>query len=254
MLNNYIKENFSDIKQIKDVTPEVIQSFLNDKSQTCTQNTVNTYAQSLNKIAEICNKNYSSCKLEWKKEVVIPKSITQNSNLRGVKNQMPVEDLQRVCEYAKNNYSQSGQIVLCQQYLGIRVNELVTIKMENIDLKNDILHLKNCKGGKRIDRVIEPGLKTVLLETIEKNDITSGKIFSITENSVNTYLRRTEEKLGIIGRYSTHNIRSTISQLKYDKLRSEGLSIKESMREVSLWLNHGEDRERLLLESYIRCW
>lgn len=254
MLSNYIKENFPDVKQIKDVTPEVIQSFLNDKAQTCTQNTVNTYTQSLNKIAEICNKNYSSCKLEWKKEVVIPKAITQNSNLRGVKNQMPVEDLQRVCEYAKNNYSQSGQIVLCQQYLGIRVNELVTIKIENIDFKKDILHLKNCKGGKRIDRVIDPELKAILLETIEKNNITSGKIFSITENSVNTYLRRTEEKLGIVGRYSTHNIRSTISQLKYNKLKSEGLSIKESMREVSLWLNHGEDRERLLLGSYIRCW
>jgi integrase len=205
MLNNYIKENFKDIKQIKDVKSEVIQQFLNDKAKTCTQNTINTYANSLNKIAELCNKNYSSCSLTWKQDVVIPNAITQKSQLRGVANQIPLADLNKICDYAKKNYSVSGQIILAQKELGIRVNELITIKVENIDFKNNVLHLTNTKGGKNLDREITPGLKEILEKNIQKMNITSGRVFPVSENAVNTYLRRTEERLGIEGKYSIHN-------------------------------------------------
>lgn len=254
MLSNYIKENFSDVKQIKDVNSNIIQKFLNDKSNTCTQNTINTYRQSLNKIAAICNKNYSSCSLTWKQDVVIPKAITQKSQLRGVANQIPISDLNKICDYARNNYSISGQIVLAQRELGIRVNELTTIKLENIDLKNNVLHLPNCKGKKNLDREITPGLKEILEKSIQQSNITSGRLFPITENAVNTYLRRTEEKLRIKGKYSIHNVRATIAQKYYDNLRENGTSSKDAVKMTSVWLNHGPDREKLLEKSYIEIW
>lgn len=254
MLNNYIKENFPDVKQIKDVNSNVIQDFLNTKAKTCTQNTVNTYSQSLNKIATICNKNYISCNLKWKDDVVVPTALTQKSQLRGITNQIPLSDLNKICDYAKKNYSVSGQIILAQRELGIRVNELTTIKVENVDLKNDILHLPNCKGGKNLDREMTPGLKAILEKSIQQRNITSGRLFPITENAVNTYLRRTEEKLGIKGRYSIHNIRSEIAQKFYDNLRENGVNKDEAIKQTSIWLNHGPDREKLLEKSYIEIW
>jgi site-specific recombinase XerD len=253
MLNNYIKETFPNIKQIKDISPHIIQEFLNNKASTCTQNTINTYSQSLNKIAAICNKNYSSCSLTWKQDVVIPNAITQNSKLRGVSNQMPLADLNKICDYARNNYSVSGQIILAQRELGIRVNELTTIKAEQIDFKNNVLHLTNTKGGKKLDREITPELKEIFKKSIQEKNITAGRIFPVTENAVNTYLRRTEARLGIKGAYSTHNIRSAIAQEKYDELR-QYLSKDEAIKEVSLWLNHGPDRQKLLEKSYIEIW
>lgn len=254
MLNNYIKENFPDVKQIKDVNSNVIQDFLNTKAKTCTQNTVNTYSQSLNKIAAICNKNYISCNLKWKDDVVVPTALTQKSQLRGIANQIPLSDLNKICDYAKKNYSVSGQIILAQRELGIRVNELTTIKAENVDLKNNILHLPNCKGGKNLDREITPGLKAILEKSIQQSNIISGRLFPITENAVNTYLRRTEEKLGIKGRYSIHNIRSAIAQKFYDNLRENGVNKDEAIKQTSIWLNHGPDREKLLEKSYIEIW
>jgi len=254
MLQNYIKDNELNIKEIKNITPGLIQQFLNDKSSKCTQNTINTYSQSLNKIAAICNKNYSSCNLTWKQDVVVPTALTQKSKLRGVTNQIPLNDLDKICNYARSNFSISGQIILAQRELGIRVNELATIKVENIDLKNNILHLPNCKGGKNLDREITPGLRNILDRNIKQRSISSGRVFPITENAINTYLRRTEEKLGIKGRYSNHNIRSTIAQERYDLLRNEGLSSKDAATNVSIWLNHGPNREKLLKESYIELW
>ncbi|WP_297429779.1 tyrosine-type recombinase/integrase [Clostridium sp.] len=255
MLNNYIKENFPDVKQIKDVNSNVIQDFINTKAKTCTQNTVNTYSNSLNKIAAICNKNYSSCNLTWKQDVVIPNAFTQKSKLRGVANQIPLADLNKICNYAKKNYSISGQIILCQLELGLRVNELVSgIKVENIDLKNNILHLDNTKGGKKLNREITPELKALLEKNIQQRNITSGRLFPITENAVNTYLRRTEDKLGIKGIYSIHNIRSAIAQKFYDNLRENGVNKDEAIKQTSIWLNHGPDREKLLEKSYIEIW
>lgn len=250
-MNNYIKDKELNIKEIKNIDSKTIQNFLNDKAKTCTNNTINTYAQSLNKIAAICNKNYSSCNLNWKSEVVIPAAVTQKSQLRGLKNQMPTSDLNKVCDYAKNNYSLSGQVILSQRQLGIRVNELITIKVENIDFQKGIVNILNCKGGKDLTREITPELRKVLDKTIQNRNISKGRLFPVTENAVNTYLRRTEEKLGIQGRYSIHNIRSTIAQEHYDDLRNSGVDIKEALKQTSLWLNHGENRESLLKESYI---
>jgi integrase len=254
MLSNYIKENFPDVKQIKDVNSNIIQKFLNDKANICTQNTINTYSNSLNKIAAICNKNYISCNLKWKEDVVVPTALTQKSQLRGVVNQIPLSDLNKICDYAKKNYSISGQIILAQRELGIRINELTTIKVENVDFKNNILHLPNCKGGKNLDREITPVLRSILEKSIQQSNITSGKLFPVTENAVNTYLRRTEEKLGIKGRYSIHNIRATIAQKYYDNVRKNGISSKDAVKMTSIWLNHGPDREKLLEKSYIEIW
>jgi hypothetical protein len=254
MLNSYIKENFNDVKQLKDVDSKIIQQFLNDKSKNCTQNTLNTYSQSLYKIAEICNKNYLSCNLTWKQDVIIPAAITQKSQLRGISNQMPIEDFNKICDYARNNYSISGQVILAQRELGIRINELTTIKVENIDFKNNVLHLTNTKGGKKLDRKITPGLKAIFEKNIKENNITKGRLFPVTENSVNTYLRRTEEKLGIQGRYSSHNMRAAIAQEYYDNLRENGVNKYEVIKKTSIWLNHGPDREKLLEKSYIEIW
>jgi len=253
MLNNHIKDNFPDVKQIKDITPGIIQNILNDKAKNCTQNTINTYAQSLNKIAEICNKNYSSCNLNFK-DVIMPVALTQKSKLRGVANQIPIQDLNKICDYAKKNYSTSGQVILAQRELGIRVNELTTIKVENIDFKNNVLHLTNTKGGKKLDRKITPGLKGILEKNIQQMSVTKGRLFPVSQNTVNTYLRRIEEKLNIQGRYSIHNIRAAIAQEYYNNLRETGVSKDNAIKQTSIWLNHGPNREKLLKESYIEIW
>ena len=40
-LMNYFRENGMEVKNIKDIKPTHIQSFLNSKAETCTQNTIN---------------------------------------------------------------------------------------------------------------------------------------------------------------------------------------------------------------------
>lgn len=252
MIQNFIKDNGLEIKQVKDISPDIIQKFLNSKINTCTQNTINTYSQSLNKISSICNKNFKSCNLTWKQDVVVPTAISEKCKSRGVGNQMPMEVLDKMCNYARENYSISGQVLLAQRELGLRINEITTIKLENINFNDKELVVKNTKGGKLLVREITPKLEEILKETIEKENIISGRVFSIENKTVNQYYRRIQINLKIQGRFSNHNLRSAISQEKYDNLLSEGMSSKEALKVVSLWLNHGENRKALLKTSYIR--
>lgn len=252
MLQNFIKENGLEIKQVKDISSDVVQNFLNSKINTCTQNTINTYSQSLNKISSICNKNFKSCNLTWKQDVVVPTAISEKSKSRGVGNQMPIEVLDKMCNYARQNYSISGQVLLAQRELGLRINEITTIKLENINFKNKELILKNTKGGKVLVREINPKLEEIIRETIQKNNITSGRLFNVENKTVNQYYRRLQINLGVKGRYSNHNIRSAVAQEKYDQLREKGVSSQEALKVISVWLNHGENRKMLLKNSYIR--
>ena len=68
----YAKKNNLNIKMVKDIKPEHVQKFLEDaKERDCTQNTINSYANSLFKIQNTLNSTYN-LNLKWQEEIAIP--------------------------------------------------------------------------------------------------------------------------------------------------------------------------------------
>lgn len=246
-LQNYIREQNLEIKQVKDITSEHIQGFLNSKIDKCTQHTINTHAHTLYKLQNVIEKIYK-VEVKWRKEIVIPTADKEKAQDRGVDSVISRKEYNKILEYCRENYSQSGACIILQNELGIRVEELARIKLENIDLdKGDVLI--EGKGGREITRELNNEMKSFIKE-IKAKEHHQERLFEINGSSINKQLGRIQETLGI-QKHSNHDIRRLIAQEKYDSLREEGRTIKEAANETSKWLSHGDEREYMLEKSYI---
>lgn len=248
---NYLKHENIQVKQIKDIKAEHVQSFLNSKLH-CTQNTVNSYASSLFKIQYVVNKVYPSCDVKWRGEIAIPIVERRSATNRGSDSVITRGDYNKILSYVKDNPSQSGYALQIQDFLGIRVEELARIKLSNIDLEKGVIRLDNTKGGKVIVKEI-PADKVKLIKEIINEHYHKDKLFSIEGASINRYLNRIEDKLNI-DRHSNHDIRRLLAQEKYDNYRKNGLNQREAVNATSKWLSHGDDRKNMIEKSYIKIW
>ena len=246
----YAKENNLNVKLVKEIKAEYIQGFLEGaKERGCTQNTINSYANSLFKIQNTLNSTYN-LNLKWREEIAIPQVEKKSSSTRGVDSVISREDYNKILNYARENESQSGLALQMQNWLGVRVEEIARIKKEFISLKDRTIIFKNTKGGKVLIRNI-PEDKIVFVKSVIEHDFHNERLFSIEGKSINKYLNRVQDQLGL-ERHSNHDIRRLIAQEKYDSFRESGMSIKEAANETSKWLSHGDDRLNMLEKSYIK--
>ena len=123
-------------------------------------------------------------------------------------------------------------------------------KKEFINLKEKAITFKNTKGGKVLIRDI-PEDKIDFVKSVIEHNFHNERLFSIEGKSINKYLNRVQDQLGL-ERHSNHDIRRLIAQEKYDSFRESGMSIKESANETSKWFSHGDDRFNMLERSYIK--
>ena len=191
---------------------------------------------------------YATCNLNWRQEIVIPTVERKQSVNRGVSSVISREDYSKILEYCKENVSQSSYAVQLQDFLGIRIEEIARVKLDNVNLTNNTILIVG-KGGRKIEKAI-PEDKIALVKEIISMQYDDKRLFSVEGSSINKFLNRIEDKLGL-ERRSNHDIRRLIAQEKFDSLRDRGFAPKEAMAETSKWLSHGEDRKNLLERSYI---
>lgn len=250
-IQTFMKTHFPEIKKVEQIKTIHMQDFLNSKMENCTQNTINTYAQNIFKLQACAEQTYK-INLSWKQELVIPQVMKQQSTDRGVSSVISREDYNLILNYCKNNYSQSNQAILLQDQLGIRVEEIARIKIDNIDLDKNILTLENTKGGRVLERELTPQAVALIRESLCMEHHKE-RLFSINGSTINKQLGRIQDKFGL-ERHSNHDIRRLIAQEKYDKYRENEKTPKEAANLVSEWLNHGRGREEMLKKSYIEIW
>ena len=247
---NYLKDNEIKIKEVSQIQTKHIQSFLNDKSTSCTQNTINSYTNSFYKIQNVLNATFKTCNLTWRDTLVIPGAISKSSQTRGADSVISRADYDKLIDYAKENYSQSGACIILQNEFGVRVEEITRIKLDNINLERQEITFQ-CKGGKNLTRAFSLATKQHLEKVLEhKHDTKGYRLFSINGSSLNKYLLRTQDTFGM-ERHSNHDIRRLIAQEKYDSYRNAGLNPKEALSATSIWLNHVSPRDEMITKSYI---
>lgn len=125
-VSTFLKEN-TDIKFLKDISREDLQSFLKEKSLTCNYNTCNKLKSHLVKIEQVCKSRYGRC-IDWRADkMTVPVNVDLPTN---VKDYVATKtDYYKLKDAMATGRSETWKSVVLSRYAGCRVAETANIKI-----------------------------------------------------------------------------------------------------------------------------
>lgn len=240
-VNNFCGNTEGLPRNVKNLTKNHTLSFMEAKAEAgCSQRSLNTYRTDFIKIGKLIKMDIDPGKVQAK--------ITKDTH-RGVKDIISHDDLAKIIVYAREHPSRSGEYIRLEAEIGVRVSDIAY----GVWVHEKELRIKS-KNGKVAVREITPRIREILDSPVMKDMIREdGKVVGPKDGSINKYLARVEDKLGL-ERHSFHSIRRRIARDVYNRARMDGKSVEEAKEKTSLHLNHGKHRDRLLETSYVNTY
>ena len=236
----FIKNEYG-VKQVKQITPDMCQSFIERKSaEGCSLKTIKTYQSNLLKISKCANKafnirtDYSVSVDESKIEKT--ETIKQFSFTRA--------EMEKIL--AAPRPSASLNALKFAYMTGVRVNTLERLEVRQLDFqRGEILVFKDKGSRSRVLPMDEQTAKLLREQIKGKNP--QDKVFGVKKGSVNRYLRRRCEKLNIRTpngeiKSGVHSIRKLWAEETAERYNNDG---KNGTKMVMSELGHSEDRKDL---------
>lgn len=244
---NFCKE--SGVKGVKNLSPEVAKAFLEAKQREGASNqTIKVYRSELSKIGRLMS-NFYGKNIDLKSPKLEPQSQAKDqAKLRTVA--MSDKDLTRFLA-SKTRLSESKMGVILSRNFGLRVSEVV--KLRPCDVSERGIQIIQSKGGRNryVPARTEQQKEAIrmLKSNFGDNKLPTERYFSTKENSMNRYLHKGLERIGI-KTYSDHKtgfhcLRKAYATQYYNSLRKEGKSHTEAWDTVSQDIGHGKGREDL---------
>lgn len=248
---NWIKENHSEIKNVNQIKQEHVQSFLNEKSKDCTNDTLKTYMSRFKKLDRVFDDYYKSYDKQLDRGLVLPSGVNE-TKLRNVA--MTREDYNKLRDFSKTMRSEAAQNAIeVAGRVGLRVCECAKLKGSDYDEKNHTLYVAHSKGGK--ERVIEV-TKEEDREYFKqlKEAYGDARVCPVQSKSlndrINDWMKKCDLEEYIEHDTNVHAMRKMVAQEMYDEYKEQGLSGMDAFDPVSVYLGHGEGRYDLF-KSYI---
>lgn len=245
--SNFMKSNFSEVKQVKDVKADHIQSFLNSKANSCSNATLKQYESKFNKLENVVNNTYN-INANYK-GFVVPAS-TENTKIRN--SAMSREDFNKLQQSFSNSNSSAKTAIELTSRAGLRVSECTKLQGRDIDLNKGTIHVVDGKGGRDRDVTIREEDKQYFAN-LKASVGDRERICPVQSDSINKAIRRQMERLEMQNKYtdtSIHCVRKMYAQEQYDHYREQGMEINQALGAVSVDLGHSENRLELM-KSYV---
>jgi len=239
---SYMKENYSEVKLVKDVKADHWQGFLNKKSQTCSSATLKNYVSRIAKIEVLCQRKFRF-QSNWRADILAPSSAKTPENEKLRIQAMDKNDFLQVLDYGYKHCTSKGVvgIDLCYRF-ALRDSEVARLKVKDIDFYNRKIHVVG-KGGRHRLLSIKDDDEELLLKMCEgKSDEDS--LVGIKADSVNQQLNRILKKLGLKDKYpltSIHAIRKLKAQELWTEKRKSGLILSillDTFFSYNLWVSN----------------
>lgn len=244
---NFMQTNHNEIREMKNVTTEHVQNFLNERSKTCTSETLKQYASKFNKIERLINKTYSTANVNFHTEKMV---TFGNERTRDIA--MTREHYSQLMNHVQGSRSQGVLALDLAGRFGLRVSEIPNIKGMDIRTAGDaiVLHIHESKGNRSRDLdVTKPEDRDFLINRKQECG-DNQRLVSIKEDSINKFLQRNlnELHLTVYQERDTgvHAIRKMVAQERYDEERAKGHTQQEALDTVSNFLGHGNNRNDLM--------
>lgn len=255
--SNYMKQNYPEVRLVKEITSEHIQNFLNENASKWTEKTAIEYITNFKKLDDLLQKTYHT--QEITKDLIIPdakKSVTRDVA-------MSKEDLQKLRNsYAARDSKSAGRDAIEIAYrLGLRAKEIARLNAKNIDIENRVVYIREgAKNGKHRDVPIREGDLKYFSQL--KDRVGEGYIFNVQEDSINRSIRNELKRIGLNDKYDNttiHSIRKLYATERMEELRGpEKQDPLVSEEERRCWeivqqeLGHGNDLRMALYNTYIK--
>ena len=243
--SNFMKQNYADVKMVKDIKAEHIQSFLNMKSKTCSGATMKQYESKFNKLEKIVNNTYN-CNANYRGF-----STPNGANATKIRNSaMSKADFKKLENSFSNSSSRAKIAIQLTARAGLRVSECTKLQGRQIDLNKGVIRVIDGKGGRDREVTIRQEDKAFFTD-LKANYGDVERICPVQNDSINKAISREMEKLDMKEKYedtSIHAIRKMYAQEQFDRYRDEGMEIREALGAVSVDLGHGENRLELMKE------
>lgn len=238
----FCKSEFG-ISLAKDIKAEHVDSFLKEKSKTCSDTTLKTYHQNLGKLNKCVNSAYSrSCSNDWTKDVVRP-SGANNTKQRDAK--ISRASMDKVLGALDMRHASHRALALAES-LGLRASECVKVKGSHIDLNKGVVSVQG-KGGRFREVSIQERSKELLKGF--KEQFGDERIANVKPDSVNEIFKRIREREDVHDldgiKSGVHAIRKLWATELFEEKVSDGMSEKDAWGDVSEALGRGRDREEL---------
>ena len=245
---NYLRENYPDIKYVKQIKPKHCFAFLQSKVNTCTQATIVQYSSRLQKLSRVINKHYN---IHTKYICEIPKADKSGELRTKV---MTREDLKLICD--TSNDCTSKRALLLTGETGLRVTSLVRLKVCDVNFEKKTLFVFEDKG-KRSRTIPINDAAVDYLKSYCSGKIGHDYIFTpegskkhISADTVDEFLRENAVKCGITtyrdAKTGVHAIRKMVALELYYQKRADGMDYKPAVMYVLKYLGHSSYRKDLV--------
>ena len=237
---NYMRETYPNIHKVSEIQTKHIQSFLNSKTENCSQSTLNQYSAQFRKLEKCVNAKYH-CNVNYS-DVATPASCKNGGGK--IRNVMLSQNDFRTLIKNTRNLNLKKALTLSYHF-GLRAAECAKLKFE--DIKNTGISIIDSKGKRSRFIPAETKKQKQILEQFKEKG--QGRICPIQHQSLEQAFRRELKKNGIVIQSGAfHTCRKAYATQKYKEYRESGLSVKEAMSKVSVNLGHGASRFELMKE------
>lgn len=264
-VSSYFKEH-TDIKYIKDISKEDLQSFMQEKSLTCNYNTCEKLKSHLVKIEQICRSRYGRC-IDWKVDkVTVPVNVDLPVNVRDyVATKVDYIKLKDIMQTGK---SETWKAVVLSCHAGFRVRETAYVRVGRFEPTGGrwgygtiTLQGKTdgAKGGRwRTLDILTAEARQELSEVFSGRStgeyvIQQANGQPVQPKSVTKALERACKKSGVdLPTYNkNHAFRKLFAQESYNHMRATGVDKQTALNYATNQLGHGDNR-RDLANRYIQ--
>lgn len=254
--SNYMKENYPDVRLVKNITTEHMQSFLNSNSNKWTERTAQEYITNFYKLDSLMQKTYNTKAIEH--NLIVPnchQSVTRDIA-------MDRRDLQTLRNsYTARDSKSAGRDAIELSYrFGLRIKEIARLNTKNIDIDNKVIRVR--EGGKNGKHRDVPIRDRDLNYAKDLKNRGEGYLFNVKEDSINRSIRNELKRVGLNKKYdntTNHSIRKLYATERMEELR--GTEQKDPLtneQERKAWeivqqeLGHGNTLRIALYNTYIK--
>ncbi len=246
--SKYMKQTYPQIKEIRQIKPDHIQSFLATKSETVTQATLSQYGSRFNKLERLVNDSYKSCNVDFH-SVVVPASSKGSGKVRT--QMLAASDYQTLLNSTTNTNLRNA--LLLSYTCGLRAAECSKLQAKDWNAESGILSIVDSKGCR--SRLVKPSPQYVpAVDALMRSS--TGRICDCQTESLQKAFRRQLEACGLTDTYGKsgafHMARKAYATNLFRECRAQGMSVQSSLSAVSQSLGHGANRNELM-KQYICC-